>query len=239
MDQVINEAPRLRYMSGGQVKVPMVLKAGFGFAAGWAGQHSNCLYHTMMGVPGLKIALPSTPADAKGLMTAAIRDDNPVVYLHHYMLTLDTGEVPEGPYVIPLGVADVKRAGTDVTIVATAWMVKKALAAAEQLAQEGISAEVVDPRTLAPLDSDTIVQSVKKTGRLVLVDQAPRHSSAAAVIAAEVAEKGFEYLRAPITMVTALDASVPYSEPLESYLLPNESKIVHAVHSVVAERAGV
>jgi len=239
MDQVINEAPRLRYMSGGQVKVPMVLKAGFGFAAGWAGQHSNCLYHTMMGVPGLKIALPSTPADAKGLMTAAIRDDNPVVYLHHYMLTLDTGEVPEGPYVIPLGVADVKRAGTDVTIVATAWMVKKALAAVEQLAQEGISAEVVDPRTLAPLDSDTIVQSVKKTGRLVLVDQAPRHSSAAAVIAAEVAEKGFEYLRAPITMVTALDASVPYSEPLESYLLPNESKIVHAVHSVVAERAGV
>jgi acetoin:2,6-dichlorophenolindophenol oxidoreductase subunit beta len=236
MDQVINEAPRLRYMSGGQVKVPMVLKAGFGFAAGWAGQHSNCLYHTMMGIPGLKIALPSTPADAKGLMTAAIRDDNPVVYLHHYMLTLDMGEVPEGPYVIPFGVADIKRAGTDVTIVATAWMVKKALAAAEQLAQEGISAEVVDPRTLAPLDSDTIVRSVKKTGRLVLVDQAPRHSSAAVVIAAEVAEKGFDYLRAPITMVTALDTSIPYSEPLESYVLPNEEKIVHAVHSVVAER---
>ncbi len=237
MDQVINEAPRLRYMSGGQVKVPMVLKAGFGFAAGWGGQHSNCLYHTMMGIPGLKIALPSTPADAKGLMTAAIRDDNPVVYLHHYMLTLDTGEVPEGSYVIPFGVADVKRAGTDVTIVATAWMVKKALAAAEQLAQEGISAEVVDPRTLAPLDSNTIIKSVKKTGRLVLVDQAPRHSSAAAVIAAEVAEKGFEYLRAPITMVCALDTSIPYSEPLESYVLPNEEKIIHAVHSVVAERA--
>jgi pyruvate/2-oxoglutarate/acetoin dehydrogenase E1 component len=237
MDQVINEAPRLRYMSGGQVKVPMVLKAGFGFAAGWGGQHSNCLYHTMMGIPGLKIALPSTPADAKGLMTASIRDDNPVVYLHHYMLTLDTGEVPEGSYVIPFGVADIKRAGTDVTIVATAWMVKKALLAAEQLAQEGISAEVIDPRTLAPLDSDTIIKSVKKTGRLVLVDQAPRHSSAAAVIAAEVAEKGFEYLSAPITMVTALDTSVPYSEPLESYVLPNEEKIIQAVHSVVAERA--
>jgi acetoin:2,6-dichlorophenolindophenol oxidoreductase subunit beta len=237
MDQVLNEAPRLRYMSGGQVKVPMVLKAGFGFAAGWAGQHSNCLYHTMMGIPGLKIALPSTPADAKGLMTASIRDDNPVVYLHHYMLTLDTGEVPEGPYVIPFGIADVKRAGTDVTIVATAWMVKKALAAAEQLAQEGISAEMVDPRTLSPLDSDTIIRSVAKTGRLVLVDQAPRHSSAAAVIAAEVAEKGFEYLRAPIIMVTAMDTSVPYSEPLESYVLPNEEKIMHAVRSVVAERA--
>jgi pyruvate dehydrogenase E1 component beta subunit len=237
MDQVINEAPRLRYMSGGQVKVPLVLKAGYGFAAGWGGQHSNCIYHTMMGIPGLKVALPSTPADAKGLMAASIRDNNPVVYLHHYMLTLDTGEVPDGEFIVPFGVADIKRAGSDVTIVATGWMVKKSLAAAEQLAREGISAEVIDPRTLAPLDVDTIIESVKKTGRLVLVDQAPRHSSAAAVIAAEVAEKGFEYLRAPVTMVTALDASVPYSEPLESYLLPNEDKIAHSVRSVMTERA--
>jgi acetoin:2,6-dichlorophenolindophenol oxidoreductase subunit beta len=237
MDQVLNEAPRLRYMSGGQVKVPLVLKAGYGFAAGWGGQHSNCLYHTMMGIPGLKVALPSTPADAKGLMAAAIRDDNPVVYLHHYMLTLDTGAVPEGEYVVPFGVADIKRAGSDVTIVATGWMVKKSMAAAGQLAGEGISAEVIDPRTLAPLDVNTIIKSVKKTGRLVLVDQAPRHSSAAAVIAAEVAEKGFEHLHAPIILVTAMDASVPYSEPLESFLLPNEDKIVHAVRSVVAERA--
>jgi len=237
MDQVLNEAPRLRYMSGGQVKVPLVLKAGYGFAAGWGGQHSNCLYHTMMGIPGLKVALPSTPADAKGLMAAAIRDNNPVVYLHHYMLTLDTGDVPEGEYVVPFGVADIKRAGSDVTIVATGWMVKKSLAAAEQLAREGISAEVIDPRTLAPLDVDTIIESVKKTGRLMLVDQAPRHSSAAAVIAAEVAEKGFEHLRAPIVLVTALDAPVPYSEPLESYLLPNEDKITNAVRSMVTERA--
>jgi pyruvate dehydrogenase E1 component beta subunit len=237
MDQVLNEAPRLRYMSGGQVKVPMVLKAGYGFAAGWAGQHSNCLYHTMMGIPGLKVALPSTPADAKGLMAAAIRDDNPVMYLHHYMLTLDTGEVPDGEYLIPFGVADVKRAGTDVTIVATGWMVKKALAAAEQLAREDISAEVIDPRTLAPLDAETILASLRKTGRLVLVDQAPRHSSAAIVIAGEVAEKGFEYLRAPVAMVTALDASVPYSEPLEQFLLPNEDKIAQAVRSVVGQHA--
>ena len=235
-DQVINEAPRMRYMSGGQVKVPLVLKAGFGFAAGWAGQHSNCLYHTMMGIPGLKLALPSTPADAKGLMAAAIRDDNPVVYLHHYMLMLEKGEVPDGDFVIPFGVADVKRAGTDVTIVATAWMVKKSLAAAEQLAREGISAEVVDPRTLAPLDVDTIVASVRKTGRLVLVDQAPRHSSAAAVIAGEVAEHGFRYLKAPVKMVTALDTSIPYSEPLESYVLPSEEKIVAAVKSVLSKQ---
>ena len=232
MDQVINEAPRLRYMSGGQVKVPIVLKAGYGFAAGCAGQHSNCIYHTMMGIPGLKVVLPSTPADAKGLMAAAIRDDNPVVYLHPYMLMIDSGEVPEGEFVVPIGIADVKRQGTDITIVATGWMVKKSLAAAEQLAAEGISAEVVDPRSLAPLDVETIVNSVKKTGRLVLVDQAPRHSSAAAIIA-EVAEHGFEHLRAPIKMVTALDTSIPYSEPLENYVLPNEEKIVQAAKSVL------
>src|ERR1700682_5882083 len=220
-DQVINEAPRLRYMSGGQVKVPVVFKAGFGFAAGWAGQHSNCIYHTMMGIPGLKVALPSTPADAKGLMAAAIRDDNPVMYLHHYMLMLDKGPVPEGDHVIPFGVADVKRAGNDVTIVATGWMVTKSLAAAETLAKNGISAEVVDPRTIAPLDVEAIIQSVKKTGRLVLVDQAPRHSAVAAIIAGEVAERGFQYMKAAVNMVTALDTSVPYSEPLEKFVMPN------------------
>src|SRR5215510_12621608 len=171
-DQIINEAPRMHYMSGGQVKVPLVFKAGYGFCAGWAGQHSNCIYHTMMGIPGLKVALPSTPADAKGLMTASIRDDNPVVYLHHYMLTLDKGPVPEGEHIVPFGVADVKREGSDVTIVATGWMVKKSFASAELLAKEGISAEVVDPCTLALLDVETILKSVKKTGRLVLVDQA-------------------------------------------------------------------
>src|SRR5215831_12472359 len=235
-DQVINEAPRLRYMSGGQVSVPVVLKAGYGFCAGWAGQHSNCIYHTMMGIPGLKVVVPSTPADAKGLMAAAIRDDNPVVYLHPYMLTLDKGEVPDGEYVVPLGVADVKRAGTDVTIVAIGWMVKKAMAAAERLAAENISAEVVDPRTLTPLDVTTIINSVKKTGRVVLVDQAPRHSSAAAVIAGEIAEQTSGFLRA-LRMVTALDTTIPYSEPLENYVVPNEDKIVEAVKSVVAHEA--
>jgi len=222
-------------MSGGQVSVPVVLKAGYGFCAGWAGQHSNCIYHTMMGIPGLKVVVPSTPADAKGLMAAAIRDDNPVVYLHPYMLTLDRGEVPEGEYVVPLGVADIKRAGTDVTIVAVGWMVKKALAAAERLAEENISAEVVDPRTLAPLDVATIVNSVKKTGRVVLVDQAPRQSSAAAVIAAEIAEHSVPELEA-LKMVTALDAPIPYSEPLENFVVPNEDKIVAAVKSVLASQ---
>jgi pyruvate dehydrogenase E1 component beta subunit len=153
------------------------------------------------------------------------------------MLTLDKAEVPDGEYVIPFGVADIKRPGTDVTIVATAWMVKKSLAAAERLAEEGISAEVIDPRTLAPLDVKTILASVKKTGRLVLVDQAPRHSSVAVVIAGEVAEHGFEYLRAPVKMVTALDTPVPYSEPLENFILPNEEKIVQAVKLLLAHDA--
>jgi len=236
-NQLINEAPRLRYMSGGQVKVPLVFKAGYGFAAGWAGQHSNCIYHTMMGIPGLKIALPSTAADAKGLMASAIRDDNPVVYLHHYMLTLDKGPVPESEYVIPFGVADIKREGSDVTIVATGWMVKKSLTAAELLSRQGISAEVIDPRTLEPLDSNTIIKSLKKTGHLVLVDQATRHASAAAIMAAEIAEHGGNALKVPLKMVTALDTSIPFSEPLENFVLPNEEKIVSAVKSVVARQA--
>src|SRR5271154_1882170 len=235
-DQVLNEAPKLRYMSGGQVRVPVVFKAGFGFAAGWAGQHSNCIYTTMMGVPGLKVAIPSTPADALGLMKTAIRDNNPVVYLHHYMLMLDKGEVPEGEHLVPFGAAEIKRAGTDVTIVATAWMVKKSLAAAEILAKQGISAEVIDPRTLSPLDTKTIIESVKKTGHPVLVDQAPKHASAAVVIAGEVAELGFKYLKAPVKLVTAMDTSVPYSEPMESFVLPSEEKIVAAVESVLAKR---
>ena len=236
-NQVINEAPRLRYMSGGQIKVPLVFKAGYGFAAGWAGQHSNCTYHLLMGTPGLKVALPSTPADALGLMKSAIRDDNPVFFLQHFLLTLDKGPVPDGDHLVPFGVADIKRSGTDVTIVATGWMVQKSLAAAELLAKDGISAEVIDPRTLNPLDVDTIVNSVKKTGRLVLVDQAPRHASAAIMIAGEIAEHGFQYLKSPVRLVTAADTSVPFAEPLENYVLPNEEKIVQAVKSILTKSA--
>jgi pyruvate/2-oxoglutarate/acetoin dehydrogenase E1 component len=233
MDQVVNEAPRFRYMSGGRVKVPLVLKAGYGFTAGWAGQHTGSIYSMFVGVPGLKVVLPATAADAKGLMATAIRDDNPVCFFHHYLLTLEHGEVPEGEYLVPFGVAAVRRTGTDVTIVATGWMVDRALAAAERLAADGVQAEVIDPRTLAPLDTATILGSVAKTGRLVLVDQATRHGSASAVIAAEVADLGFDSLRAPIKQVTALDATIPYSEPMERFVLPDEDKIVAAVHQVL------
>ncbi len=233
MDQVVNEAPRMRYMSGGQVKVPLVLKAGYGFTCGWAGQHTGTLSALFMGVPGLKVAVPATAADAKGLMASAIRDDNPVVFLHHYLLTLEQGEVPDGEYLVPFGKADVRRAGADVTIVATGWMVPRALGAAQQLAKEGIDAEVIDPRTVAPLDLDTILKSVDKTGRVVLVDQATRHASVSSVIAAELAEHGFRALRAPIIQVTAADTTIPYSEPLEAYVLPDEARIVAGVRTVL------
>jgi pyruvate dehydrogenase E1 component beta subunit len=233
MDQVVNEGNRFRAMSGGQVKVPLVLKAGFGFTAGWAGQHTGTIGALFMGVPGLKVVMPSTAADAKGLMATAIRDDNPVVYLHHYLLTLEHGEVPDGEYLVPFGQAAVRREGSDVTIVATAWTVDRALGAAEKLAEEGIQAEVIDPRTLAPLDTQTILESVEKTGRLVLVDQATRHASVASVIAGEIAEHGFASLKAPIVQVTALDATIPYSEPLEAWVMPNEDKIVAAVQQVL------
>jgi len=206
---------------------------GYGFTAGWAGQHTGSIYGMFTGVPGLKVALPATPADAKGLMATAIRDDNPVCFFHHYLLTLEEGEVPEGEYLVPFGQADVRRAGDDVTIVATGAMVGRALAAAEALTADGIGAEVIDPRTLVPLDMATILDSVRKTGRLVLVDQATRHASAAAVIAAEVADRGFSYLRAPVRLVTALDATVPYSKPMEEYILPDEAKITEAVRTVL------
>jgi pyruvate dehydrogenase E1 component beta subunit len=166
-------------------------------------------------------------------MTASIRDDNPVVFFHHYLLTLEHGDVPEGEHVVPLGQASVVREGGDVTIVAVGWLVGKALAAAEQLAADGVEAEVIDPRTLAPLDTRTILESVAKTGRLVVVDQSTRHGSAAAVIAAEAASEGFSSLRAPVGIVTALDATIPYSQPMEEYLLPDAAKIVTAVQQAV------
>src|SRR4029450_297389 len=233
MDQVVNEGAKFRYMTGGQVKVPLVLKAGYGFTAGWAGQHTGSLTALFMGVPGLKVVVPSTAADAKGLMATAIRDDNPVVFLHHYLLTLEHGEVPDSEHLVPFGKAEVRRSGGDVTIVATGWMVPRSLAAAEKLAAEGIQAEVIDPRTVAPLDLEAILKSVAKTGRLVVVDQAPRHATVAGIIAGAVPEHGFSSLKAPIVQVTARNATVPYSEPLESYVIPDEERIIAGVRSVL------
>ena len=235
MDQVVNEAPRFRYMSGGRVKVPLVLKAGYGFTAGWAGQHTGSIYGMFTGVPGLKVALPATPADAKGLMATAIRDDNPVCFFHHYLLTLEEGEVPEGEYLVPFGQADVRRSGDDVTIVATGAMVGRALAAADALAAAGVEAEVIDPRTLVPLDAAAIRASVQKTGRLLVADEAVPTAGFAAEVAAVATEDAatFARMKAPVKRVCALNVPIPYSPVLEDHVFPDRRRIAAGIRELL------
>lgn len=229
MDAIATQAGAWRYMTGGQVKLPLVIRTagGGGWAMGY--NHSQCTEASFMHAPGLKIAVPSTPADAAGLLRTAIRDDNPVLFFEHKALLATTGEVPDGEFSIPFGQADVKRTGKDVTVVATLMMVHKALAAAEKLSQEGIEVEVIDPRTLKPLDKDTILASVKKTGRLVTVEESRIHNGVGAEIAAIVASEGFDFLDAPIQRVAAPDVPIPCSPALESIYLPNEDRIIEAV----------
>lgn len=229
MDELFNQAGKMRYMFGGKAKVPMVVKTICGGGMSAAAQHSQCMEAWFTHIPGLKTVMPATPADAKGLMAAAVRDDNPVVYIEHKQLLGVSGEVPEGEYVVPLGKADIKRSGADVTIVAWSWMVTKALAAAEALVKEGISAEVLDLRTLVPLDKESILQSVAKTGRLVIAHEAVRTGGFGGEIAAFVAEEGFDLLDTPIIRVTAPDTPVPFAPILEAAYLPSEAKIVKAV----------
>lgn len=233
LDQLYNQAAKMKYMFGGKAKLPLVVRTTCGAGMGAAAQHSQSLEAWFMHIPGLKVAMPSTPYDAKGLLITAIRDDNPVFFIEHKMLYGIEGEVPEEPYTIPFGVADVKREGQDVTVVATAAMVHKALAAADELAKDGIEVEVVDPRTLTPLDEQGIVNSVKKTHRLVIVHEAVKRGGPGGEIAAVVAEEAFDYLDAPIKRVAAPFAPVPFSPVLESEYIPNEARIVAAVKEVV------
>lgn len=232
MDELFNNAAKMRYMFGGKAKVPMVLRmpCGAGFSA--AAQHSQSIESWFTHIPGVKVVMPSTAADAKGLMIASIRDDNPVVYIEHKQLLPVPGEVPDGDVVVPLGKADVKREGSDVTIVAWSWMAQKALAAAEELAKKGINAEIVDPRTLIPLDKDAILKSVSKTGKLVIVHEEVKTSGFGGEIAAIVAEEGFDYLDAPIKRVTSPDTPIPFSPVLEQTFIPSEEKIIKAVESL-------
>jgi len=233
LDQLYNQAAKMRYMFGGKIKIPMVLRSACGAGRGGAAQHSQSLESWFMHVPGLKVVMPSTPADVKGLLISSIRDDNPVVFLEHKLLYNTKGEVPEGDYTIPLGKGDIKRPGEDVTIVATARMVQHALSAAEKLSEEGISAEVVDPRTLSPLDEDIILDSVKKTHRLVIVHEEVKFAGSGAEIAAMVAEKAFDYLDGPILRVAAPFSPVPFSPTLEEKFIPNEQNILEAVKEVL------
>jgi pyruvate/2-oxoglutarate/acetoin dehydrogenase E1 component len=233
MDQIVNQAAKIRFMLGGKAQVPLVIRSPYGTGLKLASQHSQSLEAWFAHVPGLLVAMPSTPADAKGLLVTALRDPNPVMVLEHKLLYPTRGPVPEEQYTIPLGQADVKRAGTDVTIVATGLMVSKSLAAAERLAADGIQAEVVDPRTLVPLDKATIIESVKKTGRLVVVHEAVKRGGFGGEIASIIAEEAFDYLDAPIKRVAGRNVPIAFNEVLEKKAVPDLEDIVAAARSLI------
>lgn len=238
MDQLVNQAAKLRYMHGGQGKVPLVLRTPSGSGTGAAAQHSQSLEAWVAHIPGLKVVQPSTPYDAKGLLKAAIDDDNPVIFYEHKLLYKTKGEVPEENYYLPLGKADIKREGTDVTIVATAMMVPRALAAAAELEKEGISAEVVDPRTLVPLDEETIIQSVVKTRHLVVVHEAVKRGGFGGEIASTVAEsKAFHHLAAPIKRLGGEAVPIPFNPELEKAAVPQAEDITRAVKETLMTEA--
>lgn len=232
MDQMVNQAAKTHYMSGGKLKVPMVLRTTMGATRRSAAQHSQSLHVWLSHVPGLKVLIPSTPYDAKGLMKAAIRDENPVAIFEDKMSYQLKGPVPTTEYVLPIGVADVKRTGEDVTIVATSSMVQVALKAAEQLAEVGISAEVVDPRSTAPLDRQTLIESAKKTSRAIVVDEGYQSYGVTAEIAAVIADGAFFYLDAPVKRLGAMDVPIPFSPPLEDMTVPTPSALVELAKSL-------
>ena len=225
MDQLANQAAKIHYMSGGKWKVPLVVRTTLGATRRSAAQHSQSLHAWPSHIPGLKVAVPSTPRDAKGLMKAAIRDDNPVVFFEDKMQYKLKGPVPSDDYVIPLGLADIKREGSDITIVATSSMVQVALGAARMLEEIGIDAEIVDPRTTWPLDEKTIVESVKKTSRAIVMDEGYGRYGVAAELAAVVAEGAFYDLDAPVTRLGALHVPIPFSPPLEDATVPTEQSV--------------
>jgi len=233
MDQIANQAAKIRYMFGGQAKCPLVIRTPFGAGVNIASHHSQSLEAWFMHVPGLHVAVPSTPYDAKGLLKSAIRGNNPVMFCEHKLLYPVEGDVPQEEYTVPFGKADVKKEGEDVTVLATLFMVHKALKASQELDKEGVSTEVVDPRTLTPLDRSSIIRSVKKTGRLVIVSEDCKTAGVSAEIAAMVAEEALDYLDAPIKRVAEPDTPIPFSPTLEQYVIPSEKAIVKAVKEVV------
>ncbi len=240
MDQLVNQAAKITYMFGGQAKFPILYRMRNGLGASAAAQHSTNSYSMFMNVPGLKIILPSTPYDVKGLLKTAIRDDNPVISFEHMALGGLKGEVPEEEYTIPFGKADIKRKGSDVTVVALSKMVQDVLKIAEELENEGISLEVIDPRTLVPMDRDTIRNSAARTGRLIAVDEACQTCGAAAEILSLVTEDKatFSRLKAPVKRVCGLDIPVPFSPPMEKYAVPDREKIIAAIKEVMAYPSG-
>ncbi|GIV68731.1 alpha-ketoacid dehydrogenase subunit beta [Caldilinea sp.] len=236
MEQLVLQAAKLRFMLGGKVQVPFVLRTPAGAGTGAAAQHSESLENWFVHVPGLKVVMPSTPADAKGLLLASIEDPNPVIFVEHKLLYRTKGAVPEGYYTIPLSQTEVKRPGRDLTIVATSLMVVRALEAAERLAKEGVEVEVVDPRTLKPLDAEPIIRSVCKTGRVLIVHEACKTGGFGGELAAVIAEsEAFDYLDAPIRRLAGLDIPVPYNRELERRMVPQVEDIVDAARRLVKE----
>lgn len=233
MDQIVNQVAKMRYMSGGKVKVPLVIRTQQGGGRGNAAQHSQSLEALFFHIPGLKIVVPSTPYDARGLLKSAIRDDNPVIFIEHKLLYATKGPIPDGEYLIPFGQADIKREGKDVTILSFSYMVLKALKAAQYLAGEGIETEVIDLRTLVPLDLETILRSVRKTNRVVIVHEGCRRGGIGAEIACCIQEEAFDYLDAPIERIGALNVPIPYSEPLENAVIPKEEDIIRGVKKLL------
>jgi pyruvate dehydrogenase E1 component beta subunit len=233
-DQIFNQAAKMRYMSGGRVTVPLVIRTQQGGGRGNGAQHSQCLETFFTHIPGLKVVLPATPYDAKGLLKSALREDNPVIFIEHKLLYSTKGDVPEGEYLIPLGKAEVKRSGKDVTLVSYSRTLLHSLEAAEQAASDGISVEVIDLRCTVPLDLDTILSSVRKTGRLIVAHEAHRSVGVGAEIASLVQEHAFDYLDAPIVRVAAMDIPIPSSKPLEDVVLPGPAQIVAAIRQAVA-----
>jgi len=234
-DMVVNQAAKFRYTFGGQAKVPVVFLTAIGGYISAAEQHSQCLEGLFMGVPGLKTVVPSTPYDAKGLLTTALREDNPVIFAAHKALYPMKGEVPEEEYSIPFGKADIKKKGKDVTVITYSYVLHKALAVAEKLEKEGISVEIVDPRTLYPLDKDIILGSVKKTGRAVIVHEAYVFGGPGGEIAAIIAEEGFHFLKVPLKRVGAKWAPIPCPSVLENFILPSEADIEKAIREVAGK----
>ena len=233
IDQIVNSAAKMLYMSGGQVPIPIVFRGPGGAALQLAAQHSQSFEAWYANVPGLKVVAPSNPADAKGLLKSAIRDNNPVVFIEGEMMYNTKGEVPDGEHVVPLGVADVKREGTDVTLVAHGKMVGLALKAAEEMAKDGISAEVVDPRTIRPLDVATIAASVRKTNRCVIVEEGWPFAGVGAQVVDDIQREAFDWLDAPVLRVTGADVPMPYNKQLEKLAKPDVPKIRDAVHHVL------
>jgi len=233
MDQIVNQAAKLRYMSGGQASVPLVIRTAAGAGRASAAQHSQSLEAWFVHVPGIKVVMPSTPYDAKGLLKTCLRGSDPVLFIEHKFLYREKGPVPDEDYQIPLGVADVKRPGRHATVVATSLMVKKSLEAAEQLAAEGIEVEVVDPRTLKPLDIDTIAASVRKTGRLLVVHEACKTGGVAGEIIASVLEECFDYLDAPPARVCGEDVPIPFAPELEQRAVPDVPRIKAGVYRLL------